>query len=231
MYVVMPVPASVRAAITPGSCTARDDVPQRSDGKLQSKDATPRLANGKPDLTGNWGGGGMNWRYGNRRCGPTQLEGCSPQWNQTMDFEFEAPSRFGPNRPLYKPEHWDKVQQLDMWTNKEDPVMTCQPLGIPRQGPPRRIIQSATTSSSSTRNMPMAAADRGNTGSSRSTVASTTSGRLRDDHVHGLYRGPLGRRYARARLGRVQRLHVARARRLLPFRRDAGGGALHASGQ
>ena len=30
-----------------------------------------------------------------------------------------------------------------MWTNKEDPVMTCQPLGIPRQGPPRRIIQSA----------------------------------------------------------------------------------------
>ena len=45
-------------------------------------------------------------------------------------------------RPLYKPEHWDKVQQLDMWTNKEDPVMTCQPLGLPRQGPPRRIYQT-----------------------------------------------------------------------------------------
>ena len=60
-----------------------------------------------------------------------------------MDFEFEAPSRFGPNRPLYKPEYWDKVQQLDMWTNKEDPVMTCQPLGIPRHGPPRRIVQTA----------------------------------------------------------------------------------------
>ena len=29
-----------------------------------------------------------------------------------------------------------------MWTNKEDPVMTCQPLGLPRQGPPRRIYQS-----------------------------------------------------------------------------------------
>jgi hypothetical protein len=84
----------------------------------------------------------MNWRYGNRRCAPTQLEGCSPAWNQTMDFEFEAPSRFGPNRPLYKPEHWDKVQELDMWTNRDDPVMTCQPLGIPRQGPPRRIIHS-----------------------------------------------------------------------------------------
>jgi hypothetical protein len=43
---------------------------------------------------------------------------------------------------LYKPEHWDKVQQLDMWTNKEDPVMTCQPLGMPRQGPPRRIYHT-----------------------------------------------------------------------------------------
>jgi hypothetical protein len=144
VYVVMPVPASVRAAITPGQAApARTLLPTDRTVALTSKDPTPRLASGKPDLSGNWGGGGMNWRYGNRRCGPTQLEGCSPQWNQTMDFEFEAPSRFGPNRPLYKPEHWDKVIALDMWTNKEDPVMTCQPLGIPRQGPPRRIVQSA----------------------------------------------------------------------------------------
>jgi hypothetical protein len=143
VYVVMPVPASVRAAITPGQAApARTLLPSDRTAALQSKDPTPRTANGKPDLSGNWGGGGMNWRYGNRRCGPTQLEGCSPQWNQTMDFEFEAPSRFGPNRPSYKPEHWDKVIALDMWTNKEDPVMTCQPLGLPRQGPPRRIVQS-----------------------------------------------------------------------------------------
>ena len=29
-----------------------------------------------------------------------------------------------------------------MWTNKYDPVMTCQPLGVPRQGAPRRIWQT-----------------------------------------------------------------------------------------
>jgi hypothetical protein len=62
----------------------------------------------------------MNWRYGSRRCGPTQVE-CNRQINQTADFEFEAPSRFGPNRPLYKPEHWDKIQQLDMWTTRKIP--------------------------------------------------------------------------------------------------------------
>ncbi|HEX6995200.1 MAG TPA: hypothetical protein VF339_13735 [Gammaproteobacteria bacterium] len=143
VYVVMPVPDSVREAITPGA-PEPPPVLFASDRSavLTSREPTPRLPNGKPDLTGTWTASGMNWRYGNRRCAPTQLEGCSPAWNQTIDFEFEAPSRFGPNRPLYKPEHWDRVQYLDMWTNKEDPVMTCQPLGIPRNGPPRRIIQS-----------------------------------------------------------------------------------------
>jgi hypothetical protein len=140
VYVVMPVPASVQAAI---HVTPQQPAAQKTQETASTQAPTPRTANGHPDLTGNWNFNAMNWRYGNRRCDPTQQEGCSRALNQTMDFEFEAPSRFGPNRPLYKPENWDKVQQLDMWTNKEDPVMTCQPLGIPRHGPPRRIVQSA----------------------------------------------------------------------------------------
>ena len=80
---------------------------------------------------------------GGRRCGPTQDKDCNRSVNQTEDFELYSPSRFGQlNLPLYKPELWDKIQELDMWTNKFDPVMTCQPLGVPRQGPPRRIYQS-----------------------------------------------------------------------------------------
>jgi hypothetical protein len=138
VYVVMPVPASVKKAITPSTPVPSTEVPAVT---LAASTTTPRLANGKPDLTGNWNASGMNWRYGNRRCGPTQVE-CTRAINQTADFEFEAPSRFGPARPLYKPQHWDKIIELDMWTNKEDPVMTCQPLGLPRNGPPRRIIQS-----------------------------------------------------------------------------------------
>ena len=116
VYVVVPVPSNVGPT---------EPLPMYgSDQKapvLDSTAATPRLASGKPDLTGSWSGSNkfFIWRYGNRRCAPTQLDGCSPAWNQTLDFEFEAASRFGPNRPLYKPEHWDEVVYHDMWTNRD----------------------------------------------------------------------------------------------------------------
>ena len=63
--------------------------------------------------------------------------------NFWVDYAWLSPSRFGlMGLPVYKPEFWDKVQELDMWTNKYDPVMTCIPLGLPRHGTPSRIIQN-----------------------------------------------------------------------------------------
>ena len=110
-----------------------------------SKAPTPRLANGKPDLTGSWrqvGGGQQSVAGGMfRRCSPFQ-DTCMEWTNQSADFMFMAPSRLDPNHPLYKPEYWDKVQELDEWTNRDDPVMTCLPLGIPRHGPPSRIFHT-----------------------------------------------------------------------------------------
>jgi hypothetical protein len=69
---------------------------------------TPRLANGKPDLSGSWGtisgsyrgaGGGMF-----RRCTPFQ-NNCMEWTNQSADYTFMHVSRQDPNRPLYKPEY------------------------------------------------------------------------------------------------------------------------------
>ncbi|HEY6508109.1 MAG TPA: hypothetical protein VIY56_08840 [Vicinamibacterales bacterium] len=145
MYVVMPVPASVKAAIKPTHQPPNWILPTAPAPATPAAAAvTPRLANGKPDLTGTWGGafnpitGG-----GARRCGPTQKECKVAQDNFWVDYEWISPSRFGIyGRPIYKPEFWDKVQELDQWTNKEDPIMTCQPMGIPRSLTPRRIFQT-----------------------------------------------------------------------------------------
>ncbi len=154
MYVVMPVPASVRAAIKPTNQPPNWTLNVNAPATKTVAAATPRLADGHPDMTGNWSGPPLAITgSGNRRCGPTQVAGgginpevgCKiPQDNFWVDYEWISPSRFGPSRPNYKPEFWDKIQELDQWTNKDDPVMTCQPLGIPRQGTPTRIIQSAT---------------------------------------------------------------------------------------
>src|SRR5215470_15960091 len=145
MYVVMPVPASVKAAIKPTNQPANWTLTPNAPATQTAAVATPRLANGKPDMTGNWGNAPLPVTgSGTRRCGPTQVGCKTGQDNFWVDYEWISPSRFGPSRPNYKPEFWDKVQELDQWTNKYDPVMTCQPLGIPRQGTPTRIIQTAT---------------------------------------------------------------------------------------
>jgi hypothetical protein len=144
VYVVAPVPAGVQAAIG-----AQGELPRgvmaKTEPPADESAPTPRLGD-HPDLSGSWTYSDWIGNYmtgGGRRCAPTQEAGCTRDVNQTYDFELYSPSRFGNlGRPLYKPEHWDKVQELDMWTNKYDPVMTCQPLGVPRQGPPRRIYQT-----------------------------------------------------------------------------------------
>ena len=47
------------------------------------------------------------------------------------------------NPPLYKPEFWERVQYLDENGNKEDTTFSCFPPGVPRLGPPMRIVQTA----------------------------------------------------------------------------------------
>jgi len=159
MYVVVPVPASIKAAIKPtltppnwtltAAAGGGGGFGGRGGGPAAATQTgpvtTPRRADGHPDLNGNWQGAANPINGGgNRRCGPTQGERCkTPQDNFWVDYEWLSPSRFGVyGKPTYKPEFWDKVQELDQWTNKYDPVMTCKPLGIPRHGTPQRIIQS-----------------------------------------------------------------------------------------
>ena len=115
--------------------------------------ATPRMPDGKPDLSGNWlsaGAGGAR----SRRCAPGQGPcDINYQTNQSWDQEFIREDilagevwfsgRWAPNRPQYKPEHWDRIQFLDENTNTQDPILRCQPQGITREDPPSKIMQTA----------------------------------------------------------------------------------------
>ena len=109
MYVVMPVPASVKAAIKPTNqppnWTLNADAPPTPTQTAAA--VTPRLADGHPDMTGNWGGPPLPITgSGTRRCGPTQVPGgginpdvgCkTAQDNFWVDYEWISPSRFGPS--------------------------------------------------------------------------------------------------------------------------------------
>lgn len=130
---------------------------------------TPHMSDGKPDLSGTWtgrargGGGGRNpgnddsvieGGVASRRCAPGQRVEGLPKGNcvnQQLDQEFVREDviddqvvfsgRWDPNKPIYKPEFWDRVIYLDQHTNTEDPIFHCQPQGVTRVGPPTRIVQ------------------------------------------------------------------------------------------
>ena len=117
---------------------------------------TPRTPDGHPDLSGMWGGGGGGGggvkpdEKGNivqlaegRLCHQTQIDAgeCAPGVNAERDSGLQ---QRGANQPMYKPEFWAEVQHLDREGIQLDPAFHCKPNGVPRMGPPGKIVQTAT---------------------------------------------------------------------------------------
>jgi len=157
-YVVFPLPdavkgaaaARVAAAQLPPTAQRTGNLPLRNvqtsyapagrrvspqDGyamQLMPTGQTPRDADGHPDLSGNWTGNIPNvfQMPGLRRSGSFEADQSAMQRGAQW------------NKPLYKPEHWDKVRSLDYGKVDVDPFYGCyKPLGVPRQNAPARIVQ------------------------------------------------------------------------------------------
>jgi hypothetical protein len=108
---------------------------------------TPRTADGRPDLSGMWVGGarGLNPGFIIRKDDQgrtTKLLFSEPDADFSKgDAEHRAERAAAPNQPPYKPELLAKVKFLDENTNTYDGALHCEPLGVPRMGAPRQILE------------------------------------------------------------------------------------------
>lgn len=108
--------------------------------------ATPRTADGKPDLSGLW--------VPANNASPLIIR--KDEEGRTTKLLFPAPDAdeakgdalnrarraAAPNQPPYKPELLEKVKYLDEHANEFDGVIHCQPAGVPRMGPPQQIVET-----------------------------------------------------------------------------------------
>lgn len=109
---------------------------------VQPNGVTPRTPDGKPDLSGMYTNGNhmFNWgvsfvvqksEYKGPRCQDCGGEAAQAVMDRSMI-----------NKPLYKPEYWQTVQDLDFSLVNEDPQFRCEPQGLPRIGIPIKVVQT-----------------------------------------------------------------------------------------
>jgi len=105
---------------------------------------TPRTADGHPDLSGYWMPRGSAVRILDE-AGSVSLDLPSRD-GDISNFEKDSAvlQRAHANKPLYKPEYWDTVQDLDWNGLTVDPVFNCRLAGVPRVGEPQKIVQTPT---------------------------------------------------------------------------------------
>ena len=108
----------------------------------------PRLADGHPDLSGIWeNGAGIEFVQPQQRGESICVRGCGPASAAAPAARpaagQAAAAAAPPARPQYRPEFQAKVADLAERQVEEDPVLRCKPPGIPRIGPPDKIVQRA----------------------------------------------------------------------------------------
>jgi len=101
----------------------------------------PRMPDGHPDLNGTWdNGSGIDFVQPQKSAdGSVCIAGCQPV---AATPPRPPPAGGAPSFPHYRPEFLAKVKDLDKRQVEMDPVLRCKSPGLPRIGPPDKIVQT-----------------------------------------------------------------------------------------
>jgi hypothetical protein len=113
----------------------------------QSGNGVPRAPDGHPDLSGTWdNGAGIDFVQPRKDGDSICIFGCASGAPPPPRGEGGAAAPGAPPPPAgpkYRPELTARVADLDERQVQEDPVLRCFAPGVPRIGPPDKIIQRA----------------------------------------------------------------------------------------
>jgi hypothetical protein len=114
--------------------------------KAAAAKPTPRAADGHPDLNGYWNFPEFDVDAHRDSNGTIYIDvppakgGTLPKLDASLNEQLQHQA--DPNPPPYKPEALAKVKELASDTVHTDPAFRCKPLGVPRAGAPRQIVQT-----------------------------------------------------------------------------------------
>ncbi len=104
-----------------------------------------RLSDGHPDFNGTWeNGSGYDFINPQKGAdGSICISGCKSAAAAATGAPPPPRVRVEPDRPKYKPEFLAKIEDLSKHQVDTDPVLRCKAPGLPRIGPPDKIVQQA----------------------------------------------------------------------------------------
>src|SRR5260370_27045563 len=114
--------------------------------KAAAANPPPRAADGHPDLNGYWIYPEFDKSAHLDSAGnfyidvPPDKGGTLPKLDASLSEQLQH--QVDPNAPPYKPELLAKVKELASDGVHTDPAFHCRPLGVPRAGAPRQIVQT-----------------------------------------------------------------------------------------
>jgi hypothetical protein len=114
-------------------------------GGASEQKAVPRTPDGHPDLNGTWdNGSGIDFVQPQKSAdGSVCIAGCAPVAATPAPPPPPSSGRMpAANFPHYRQELLAKVKDLDKRQVETDPVLRCKSPGLPRIGPPDKIVQT-----------------------------------------------------------------------------------------